>query len=229
MSRGKWNTRPIEDGLRAELEEMRAERDEYQDAQIKLMEAVALAELQREQIAAERDKWRDQANEYLETYNKILREDLPNDEQHCTCVPVLRAELAGIRAERDALKNSFEKSLKVIAEENNRMAEHLQEIYEAQVMVMDEECPTDEKHCACVPILRNEINRLEADVQTANNITEIVAKREKEIRVERDHYNVALEEMLDGENWIKDRHDVMYWRGKTETYEKARRVARGER
>jgi len=38
----------------------------------------------------------------------------------------------------------------------------LTEITERHVRVMEERCPTDERHCTCVPMLRGEVERLRA-------------------------------------------------------------------
>ena len=47
-----------------------------------------------------------------------------------------------------------------------QMTEELQFIKETYQHVMAEECPTDEVHCACVPVLRAEIERLRGENMT---------------------------------------------------------------
>ena len=44
---------------------------------------------------------------------------------------------------------------------NERLRNELAVITEQHVRVMSETCPTDERHCTCVPILRREIERLQ--------------------------------------------------------------------
>lgn len=45
--------------------------------------------------------------------------------------------------------------------ENARLIERLQEYREDSARVLAEQCAADERHCACVPVLRAEIERLD--------------------------------------------------------------------
>ncbi len=61
------------------------------------------------------------------------------------------AELAdGAYAENAALKVEVERLTQLAGD----LGDRLEEIEEERMRVLAEECPTDEKHCACVPILR---------------------------------------------------------------------------
>ena len=46
------------------------------------------------QLRAENERLVDTLNEWGEAYKKIINDSGCSDEQHCSCVPVLRAELA---------------------------------------------------------------------------------------------------------------------------------------
>jgi len=56
--------------------------------------------------------------------------------------------------------------LELARAEIEQMTEELQFIKESHQHVMAEECPTDEVHCACVPVLRAEIERLRGENMT---------------------------------------------------------------
>lgn len=43
-----------------------------------------------------------------ETHRRIISEQCPTDERHCTCVPALRSELEKVTAERDELKRKLD-------------------------------------------------------------------------------------------------------------------------
>jgi len=55
-------------------------------------------------LRAERDALLQEREEAVEIHSRIMSEECPSDEYHCTCVPALRQELAEMKAERDALK-----------------------------------------------------------------------------------------------------------------------------
>jgi hypothetical protein len=52
--------------------------------------------------------------------------------------------------------------LTALRAENARLKDDLAAVQEVHKQVMSERCPTDEKHCTCVPILRSELTKLKA-------------------------------------------------------------------
>lgn len=82
---------------------------------------------------------------------------------------VLHAENERLKAEVERLQISeVEQIARNISEmraiqvraENERLTKALDDYHATFERVMNEQCPTDEKHCGCVPILRAEIERL---------------------------------------------------------------------
>ena len=69
------------------------------------------------------------------------------------------ASLKKHRVERDELIDE----IACLEQEVERLRETLDEITERHVRVMEERCPTDERHCTCVPMLRGEIERLQLE------------------------------------------------------------------
>ena len=69
----------------------------------------------------------------------------------------------------------------------------LTEIKEIHRTVMEEKCPTDEVHCACVPILRAQRDALEKEIKDlANASIEISHKYSAELEVLREIVRNAL-------------------------------------
>jgi len=64
-------------------------------------------------------------------------------------------EYAEIKANIDAIEDALKCVQQLEAE--------LQEIYDLQKRIMNEECAPDEKHCTCVPLLRHKCKQLEAE------------------------------------------------------------------
>ena len=63
------------------------------------------------------------------------------------------------------------------------LAEEIEEAHERRERfrrIMAEECPSDEKHCTCVPLLRAGAKRLEAQLAVAREALEKVAKEDSE-------------------------------------------------
>jgi hypothetical protein len=60
----------------------------------------------------------------------------------------------------DDIGPTLEDELERLEAENQRLREEIQSRDEWHRAVMDEECPDDEKHCTCVPLLRDEIRQL---------------------------------------------------------------------
>jgi len=84
-------------------------------------------------------------------------------------IEALRAENERLKAEVERLQISeVEQIARNISEmraiqvraENERLTKALDDYHATFERVMNEQCPTDEKHCGCVPILRAEIERL---------------------------------------------------------------------
>lgn len=50
-------------------------------------------------VAAERDELRQELSDLAAAHRRIMEEDCPGDEVHCTCVPMLRRELKDARDE----------------------------------------------------------------------------------------------------------------------------------
>ena len=61
-----------------------------------------------ETLRAELDALLQEREEAAEIHSRIMSEECPSDEYHCTCVPALRQELAEMKTERDALKAEIE-------------------------------------------------------------------------------------------------------------------------
>ena len=77
-------------------------------------------------------------------------------------------------AETEIALNSYKPSLDEVARERDQAIAELEackgvlaELTEQHQQVMAEECPSDEKHCTCVPILRTGIVRLNAQLAVA--------------------------------------------------------------
>ena len=78
--------------------------------------------------------------------------------------------------------------------EIRRLQSRLAEITDAHRVVMEEKCHEDERHCACVPVLRREAERLQAEnaglladveflrIQPAEDAFETLADLKAEIR-----------------------------------------------
>jgi hypothetical protein len=47
-----------------------------------------------------------------------------------------------------------------------QLREELADIKDGNRIILDEKCASDEKHCGCVPVLRGEIERLRAGLDT---------------------------------------------------------------
>jgi len=62
-----------------------------------------------------------------------------------------------------ALVKKYRQKITALRTENERLKDELSAIAEAHKQVMSEQCAPDEKHCTCVPILRQENERLRAD------------------------------------------------------------------
>lgn len=111
----QWNTRPIEDELRAEL----ARRDAVIE-QLIFDHKIAVAERERltaelvekgeyenklvnpvESMLEEIEKLQSIIDDYREGIAKTLEERCPSDERHCGCVPILRQEIDRLKNEKD--------------------------------------------------------------------------------------------------------------------------------
>ena len=66
-----------------------------------------------------------------------------------------------IKANIDAIEDALKCVQQLEAE--------LQEIYDLQKRIMNEECAPDEKHCTCVPLLRHKCKQLEAENKRMRN------------------------------------------------------------
>ena len=71
------------------------------DVEPEVAQFVASSLAERDRLAAEVADWREQ-------HRRVMDEDCPSDERHCTCVPVLRAENAALRARVDTLTAAIE-------------------------------------------------------------------------------------------------------------------------
>jgi len=54
--------------------------------------------------------------------------------------------------------------------ENERLKGVIADYRQDIARVLDEQCPTDERHCGCVPILRAEIERLRGALDSAGDV-----------------------------------------------------------
>ena len=83
------------------------------------------------------------------------------------------------------------------AAEVERLKAELEDIAESHRMVMNEQCPGDEIHCTCVPILKREIAALTKALEEALNVR---------IKLEGGSSQVVLN-MVDGTWNFWDRHN----------------------
>jgi hypothetical protein len=72
----------------------------------------------------------------------------------------------------------------------------LEDIRDAHIRVMSEQCPTDEVHCACVPILRRERARIVGMLKEWKRHKDIMSDPKSV------HYSMCIEEILDYINLI---------------------------
>lgn len=59
------------------------------------------------QAQGEIERLKGEQHEWMEERKRILSETCPGDEQHCTCVPELRAEIERLMAENEQLKQAL--------------------------------------------------------------------------------------------------------------------------
>ena len=95
-----------------------------------------------------------------------------------------------LQCERDALQERLAAAegeyirlgtiLQQVQAERSELARQNMELQEKYQRIVAEECPSDEKHCGCVPALREEIGRLKSAVEEAN------VQREEAVRVAAD-------------------------------------------
>lgn len=71
---------------------------------------------------------------------------------------------------------------------NNRIVEYQEDF----ARVLSEDCPSDEKHCGCVPILREKIAELKATIAAYENDLPLLATTEKIAKLEAE--NATLRE-----------------------------------
>ena len=75
-----------------------------------------------------------------------------------------------------------------------RLVQEIEDIKESYKFVMDEKCTSDEKHCACVPPLRQMVKELQAALDAANAdaqaakdyIGDVLNKDMEDLQAERD-------------------------------------------
>jgi len=94
-----------------DLDELRVENNILREVGMKLEDERNALRAEMEALRAvangamaERDALLQTREEAVEIHSRIMSEECPSDEYHCTCVPALRQELAEMKAERDALK-----------------------------------------------------------------------------------------------------------------------------
>jgi len=97
-----WNTRPIEDALSAELATVTAENSRLKDEAERTRNIMG-AEIEKLQSALENrlvENLRTHTilKDWVEQHNKIINNQCPPDEKHCTCVPSLYAEISRLCA-----------------------------------------------------------------------------------------------------------------------------------
>ena len=73
----------------------------------------------------------------------------------------LKSEVVALRAERDTLRA-----------ENARLTARITDYEDDHRAVVAEKCAPDERHCSCVPHLRNEVRRLTAEVEAMGKVVE---------------------------------------------------------
>jgi len=50
--------------------------------------------------------------------------------------------------------DTLEATVSTLSADNNKLQEYINDMADAQKKVMSEQCPSDEQHCTCVPVLR---------------------------------------------------------------------------
>lgn len=77
-------------------------------------------------LVAERDALRDERDELLieraeavEVHSRIMAEKCPPDEQHCTCVPALRAEIERLKAALRSWVDDYDHDIFILAKNGN--------------------------------------------------------------------------------------------------------------
>ena len=66
-----------------------------------------------------------------------------------------------------------EEKLTSVEEENARLKMIIDDYRSDIAKVLNDRCPTDEKHCGCVPILRGEINNYKKTLELIINVSEL--------------------------------------------------------
>ena len=77
------------------------------DGNIGLRDTLHVVDRNLQEMTIERDKLITTLNEWSEQYMHIIGEKCPPDEQHCTCVPALRSEIAKLREELIRMIDTF--------------------------------------------------------------------------------------------------------------------------
>jgi len=135
-----------------------------------------------ETLRAERDALLQEREEAVEIHSRIMSEECPSDEYHCTCVPALRQELAEMKTERDALKAEIENLEAWQKKDKERLFAY-----------------------------STERDALKADATKAVNLMKCWMEMYQSAKLayekykaERDAYKSALEIYADESNWIDD-------------------------
>lgn len=80
------------------------------------------------------------------------------------------AEIRGLKEaleKQRTLNRELARRVKDIQETSREREDKLRDIEESFKITMDEECTADEKHCACVPLLRHRVKELEDQLAAA--------------------------------------------------------------
>jgi hypothetical protein len=88
---------------------------------------------------------------------------------------IRQAIIAGVKKANDILHKELAEARQEIADLRDAETEYA----EAYGSVIAEQCPTDEKHCTCVPFLRVEISRLKTELEKCKlrELDELTAKK----------------------------------------------------
>lgn len=126
-----------QDLMAQDILRLRAERDEWKrlyEGDVKCAEGGVLDPEDCDQVLrVECDRLRAEVADWRETQRSVIEEKCPTDEVHCTCVPMLRKELAELRhanqlvgGERDELARCYEEK-RVELDELRDILEHMRD------------------------------------------------------------------------------------------------------
>jgi len=90
---------------------------------------------------------------------KSLNEWEAHWQERITILETLNRELQNLVTIYEEAEPKYRSERDVLKAENARLLETLDYYSEDYKKIINEECPTDEKHCSCVPVLRQELEK----------------------------------------------------------------------